>query len=41
MKIDHKESYTDFEEQFVTDENIDDCWGSKEIILFCIPNGII
>ena len=36
MKIDHKEQYTDFEEQFVIDENIDDRWGSKEIILFLI-----
>ena len=36
MKIDRKEQYTDFEEQFVIDENIGDYWDSKEIILFLI-----
>ena len=36
MKIDHKESYTDFGEQFVIGKNNTGCWGSKEIILFLI-----
>ena len=33
MKIDHKESYTDFGEQFAIDKNIDDYWGSKEMLV--------
>ena len=33
MKIDHKESYTDFGEQFVIDKNIDNYWGSKEMVV--------
>ena len=32
MKIDHKESYKEFGEQFLTDSNIDDYWGSKEML---------
>ena len=32
MKIDHKESYKEFGQQFLTDSNIDDYWGSKEML---------
>ncbi len=32
MKIDHKESYKEFGEQFITDSNIDGYWGSKEML---------
>ena len=32
MKIDHKESYKEFGEQFMKDSNIDDYWGSKEML---------
>ena len=33
MKIDHKESYSDFGNQFTVDDKIDDYWGSKEMFL--------
>ena len=32
MKIDHKESYKEFGEQFMIDSNIDDYWGSKDML---------
>ena len=32
MKIDHKESYKEFGDQFIIDSNIDDYWGSKEML---------
>ena len=32
MKIDHKESYKEFGEQFSADSNIDGYWGSKEML---------
>ena len=32
MKIDHKESYKEFGEQFIIDSNIDDYWGSKDML---------
>ena len=33
MKIDHKESYPDFGKQFLKDNQIDDYWGSKEMLI--------
>tara|TARA_Y100000589_G_scaffold101747_1_gene95906 strand:- start:9804 stop:10592 length:789 start_codon:yes stop_codon:yes gene_type:complete len=33
VKIDHKESYSDFGNQFTVDDKIDDYWGSKEMFL--------
>ena len=30
MKIDHKDSYKDFGNQFVVDSNLDGYWGSKK-----------
>ena len=33
MKIDHRESYKEFGEQFLTDSNIDDYWGSTEMLI--------
>ncbi len=33
MKIDHKESYNDFGNQFVIDNKIDDFWGSQEMFV--------
>ena len=32
MKIDHKESYKEFGEQFVIDSKIDGYWGSKKML---------
>lgn len=32
MKIDHKESIVDFGNQFIVDSNIDDYWGSNEML---------
>ena len=32
MKIDHKESIEDFGNQFLVDSNIDDYWGSNEML---------
>ena len=32
MRIDHKDSYKDFGEQFVVDSNINDYWGSVEML---------
>ena len=32
MKIDHKESYEDFGDQFLVDSNVDDYWGSDEML---------
>ena len=32
MKIDHKESIEDFGNQFAIDSNIDDYWGSNEML---------
>ena len=32
MKIDHKESYKDFGEQFLTDKDIGGYWGSIELL---------
>ena len=32
MKIDHKESYKEFGEQFMIDSNIDDYWGSRDML---------
>ena len=32
MKIDHKESYKKLGEQFKIDSNIDDYWGSKNML---------
>ena len=33
MKIDHKESYGDFGNQFTIDNKIDDYWGSEQMFL--------
>jgi 16S rRNA A1518/A1519 N6-dimethyltransferase RsmA/KsgA/DIM1 with predicted DNA glycosylase/AP lyase activity len=33
MKIDHRESYKEFGEQFLTDSNIGDYWGSTEMLI--------
>ena len=40
MKIDHKESYKDFGEQFLTDKDIGGYWGSVELLksVLNIPN---
>ena len=32
MRIDHKDSYKDFGEQFLIDSNIDDYWGSVKML---------
>ena len=32
MKIDHKESFSDFGKQFSIDSEIDGYWGSKEML---------
>ena len=33
MKINHKESYQDFGSQFLVDSEIDDYWGSKDMLI--------
>ncbi len=32
MRIDHKDSYKDFGEQFLIGSNIDDYWGSVKML---------
>ena len=32
MKIDHKESYQDFGDQFLTDKDIGGYWGSVQLL---------
>ena len=33
MKINHKESHQDFGSQFLVDSQIDDYWGSKDMLI--------
>ena len=33
MRINHKESYQDFGSQFLVDSQIDDYWGSKDMLI--------